>query len=132
MTAWDDFCIWEEKNRSQIESVKEILRRELSNEPQALIDDLITIESWNARIGELLAQAESFCEAARSLYLPPPDFGTELARRIELNKMMVPIEQVRAILEALSDAIRQRLICCESILSYAKVYAEPRITQRPF
>lgn len=133
MDIMKEFTAWEDCHYSEIKKVHDIMGREISAEPEQLIKDLCEIEAWNARIGTFLSQANYYLDIAKFTKLPPKDYGTELDRRSKLDDEVSPIRCVRDSLESLSDAIRQRLIAEESILSYLKSYPDHKgPEEKPF
>jgi hypothetical protein len=122
----EEFSKWAEKISQEIKRVSEILSRRLSDEPAALISDLQEIEAWNARMGSLLAQANSWLDKYKLVAMPSRDANrTEADRKVVLDSEVSPIRLVRDTIEHICDSIRQRLILGESILSFHKQqYAE--------
>jgi len=130
----DDFVNWHSKIAPEIQDVLGLLSVKLDKEPEGLINDLMVIETWNGRLMELLAHANGFLDRAKGELLPDKDSGTELTRKISLDAQVAPLRVVRDTLEGLCDAIKQRLILGESILSYTKNFPErkPREVLSPF
>lgn len=122
----NEFLSWSEKVKPEVGHVSDILSQKLSDEPAELITDLQTIEAWNARMGALLAQADSWLDRYKLIAMPSKETGkTESDRKVLLDSEVSPIRLMRDTLEHLCDSIRQRLILGESILSFHKQqYAE--------
>lgn len=101
-----------------------LLCKKLDREPEGLINDMMVIETWNGRMGELLAEANGFLEKARAELILSKEFGTELSRKIALDADVSVVKVVRDKLEGICEAIKQRLIMAESILSFHKQFPE--------
>ena len=113
-----EFVLWAEKIGPEVDAVKELLSKELSDDPESLIHDLKIAEAHNARIGSMLAEAGSFLKRANLFHLPGRDGKTEMERKAMVESEVAPIQAVKDTLDKLSDAIKQRLILGESCLSY--------------
>lgn len=120
----EEFVDWESGKGREIRHVQELLMEPVAGEPEELIKDLQEIEAWNGRIGSLLAEANSWLDRSKMALKPDRETGTEFDRRIALDAATYPVRVVRDTLENLMDAIKQRLIMGESILSYAKQFAD--------
>lgn len=125
-----EFLDWEQKVKPEIGHIGFILSQKLSDEPEALINDLRDIESWNARCGLLLAEADSWLDKFSLTAMPPKENRTEKDREVFLDSETAPIRVVRDILERYSDCIKQRLILGESILAYMRQFKEAQIMER--
>ena len=121
----DSFDAWKEKVRPDVAHVSNLLKQAISDEPSTLIQDLTHIEVWNARIGFILAEANSFLD--RATFEMMPDEGTALEKKAMVESRVAPIRETRDKIEALMNAIKQRLILGESILGFQKQFADPRI-----
>lgn len=130
----DDFLTWEASIRDEINDVHSLLSHKLSDDPNGLINDLCVVETWNARIGSLLADANSWLDRSKRFLKPDKDFGSDLDRRTELDGATAPIRALRDNLESLLSAIKQRLILGESILRYWNQFKEHMMKEpvRPF
>jgi len=126
MRELEEFLEWSAKVKPEVSQVSVILSEKLSDEPANLIKDLQEIEAWNARMGSLLAQADSWLDRYKFLVMPPKgDSKSEADRKLFTDNEVSPIRLMRDTLENICDAIRQRLILGESILSFHKQqYAE--------
>src|SRR5438046_10694734 len=125
-----EFIEWSEKIKPELEDVSILLSVELIDEPSLLIQNLTAIEAWNGRVGALLAQADAWLDRYTLFAMPPREEGKlEADRRVLLDSETSPIRLLRDTIEHYSDAIRQRLILGESILSYIKLYSEKRMTE---
>jgi len=128
----EKFTIWLNQNQKTISTVSNLLAVKLSSEPHNLIDDLVSIEAWNARIGELLAEANAWLDIGIKVHLPEREGGmTEAERKAHVNDAVSDIRKVRDILESMGDAIKQKLILGESILRFERPtmtpeYKEPK------
>lgn len=126
----DEFLLWSEIVKPEIEHVSKILSEKLSDEPEELIDALNTVEVWNSRVGSLHAQADSWLDRAKFHLMPSRAEGKlEADRKAELDNEVAPIRLLRDTLESLSDAIRTRITLGQSLLSYRRILIENRIMQ---
>jgi len=124
MSSMNEFIEWEQKVKPEIGHIGFILSQKLSDEPEALIKDLIEVESWNGRVGFLLAESNSWLDRFALTAMPPKEQGkTELDRETLLDSETAPIRLVRDILEHYCDAIKNRLVLGESILGYQRQFA---------
>lgn len=130
----DDFIRWHTQIASEIKDVMTLLGTKLDKEPEGLINDMMIIETWNGRMGELLAEANGILDQARSELAPPKDSGTELTRKLALDGSVSAIRIVRDKLESLCDCIKQRLIMGESILRYHTQFPDRKASEflKPF
>lgn len=127
----EEFVQWHEKVKDTILHVHTLLSDRLSPEPEALIQDLEAIEAWNARMGELLAEANSWLDKSRGeLVRPKEEGGTDLTRKLALDAEVSPVRLVRDKIESICETIKQRLILGESILAYARQFGERTINTR--
>lgn len=120
MNILEKFLKWELSIKDEIGDVTKLLNTPLSDEPEKLIRDLQIIESWNARMGALLAESNNFLDKSKHELMPSKDGRMESDRKALLDSDVAPLRTVRDTLEHYCDAIRQRLILGESILSYYK------------
>lgn len=119
MSFEEEYTAWLKKVAPELKGVFEILRIRLSDEPEKLIKDLATAESFNARCSYLLAQANSFLDKAGLYYLPSKDESLRaLDRKVSLESSMSHIREMRDKIDGIVDSIKQRLILGESILRY--------------
>lgn len=131
MSFEDEFQEWLVKIKPQLNKVFEILKTRLKDEPEELIQDLLDAESWNNRTNYLLAEANSFLDKAALYYLPGKDETIrELERKTMLDSSLAHIRKLRDQVEGMADALKQRLILGESILSYKKNFIDPTIKQK--
>lgn len=99
--------------------------RPLPSNPEELISVLTTVEAWNARIGEILAEANSYLDLASKLYMPSKSNGmTEFERKSNLDSEVALIREWRNKAENLTNAIKQKLILGESILRYYSIFKD--------
>lgn len=119
-----DFVAWHTEIKDEVGDVMSLLCKKLDREPEGLINDMMVIETWNGRMGELLAEANGFLEKARAELILSKEFGTELSRKIALDADVSVVKVVRDKLEGICEAIKQRLIMAESILSFHKQFPE--------
>jgi hypothetical protein len=114
-----DFVTWHESIQTEMVHVNELLREDLGDEPEKLIADLEAVEVWGARVGTLLAMANSWLDRAKMALLPPrTSEKTENDRRVGMDAAVAPIRMVRDVLESLSSAIDTRISLGQSILKY--------------
>lgn len=130
----DDFIAWHTKIAPEIQDVMSLMGTKLDKEPEGLINDLMVIETWNCRFGELLAEANGFLDRAKGELMPDKEMGTEMVRKASLDAQVAPLRVVRDKLESICDCIKQRLIMGESILSFHKQFPDrkPREALAPF
>lgn len=119
----EQFATWIEGKQGEIEHVSSLLATQLNSEPSGLIEDLTAVEAWNSRVGELLANATAYLDKAKKFYMPDRSEGSVEDRKIVMEAKVADIQRVCAILESLSDSIKQRLILGESILRFEKIVA---------
>ena len=67
----EEFITWEKEIQQEMTHVSGILSKKLSDEPEELISDLEDAEVWNARMQNLLAQANSWVDRATWELMPP-------------------------------------------------------------
>jgi len=123
-----EFVLWVNQNQEEVDHVRGLLREPLSDEPENLIDDIKNAEAWYARMGCLLAVANSWLDRGKKVYLPDKEGRTENDRKIIVDDAISDIRLHRDHIEVLMDSIKQRLILGESILSYSKQFKEPIIS----
>ena len=119
----EEFVIWQKSIEEEIKHISSLLSQLLSDEPMTLIGDLTSIEVWNARCQNLLAQANSWLDRCRFSLMPQKEEGkSEADRKAEVDNAIAPVRLMRDTLESFCDAIKQRLILGESVLSFHKSY----------
>jgi len=124
----EEFIKFESSINSEIQAVGELLSESMSDDPEGLISDLKTIESWNGRIGSLLAEANSFLDRSKMALKPArSDENTEFDRKCLLDGQTAPMRLLRDKLDSLSDAIKTRISLGQSILRYSTQFHEPTI-----
>lgn len=131
----EQFIQWHTKIAPEIRDVLSLLSVKLDKEPEGLINDLMVIETWNGRLQELLAESNGYLDRARGELIQSREAGTELSRKIALDSDTSAIRVVRDTLEGLCDAIKQRIILGESVLSFSKQFPERKAAEilgRPF
>ena len=125
MSVMEEFKIWHDASKADIKHVIRLLEDNLSDEPEALIADLESIEGWNSRCGLLLAMAESWLDRAKWDLMPSREEDlTVFEKESKLDSLVAPIRLVRDTLQSLLDSIKQRLILGESVLSFQKQFSE--------
>lgn len=124
-----EFQDWVERIREEVNEVDTLLGHKLSDEPQQLIRDLEVIETWNSRMGFLLAEANSYLDKGKYLLLPDKEGKTEFDRKVSLDHAVSEIRQWRDRIESICDSIKQRLILGESILGFYKQFADRKSTE---
>lgn len=123
----EDFNDWLKANQKEVDQVFKILSQKLSDEPEALIGDLENADTWNARMGYLLAEANSFVDNALYYYREDKKEGfTEFDRKIILDGKVAYFRKIRDRIEALLNGIKQRLVLGSSLLGYYRSNAEFR------
>jgi len=133
LSILEDFLAWEAENEATITLVQDLLSEALSGEPERLIKDLTIIESWGSRIGELLAEANSYLDRSKMTLKPSrSDENTELDRKCLLDGIVAPVRLVRDRLEIVHDAIKTRITLGQSLLKFHTQMREPRVLERPF
>lgn len=123
----ENFLKWHETKKEEVKIVYSLMKKPLSDEPAELIKDLGEIETWNARVGFLLADANGFLDQQSNEARPPKEWGSEADRKALLNASVSPIRVVRDKLEILSSCIKQRLILGESLLAYHRQFLNREI-----
>lgn len=127
----EEFIEWEKKIKPEINLVLNIMSNPLSSEPAELISDLQQIEAWNARMGHLMAQADSYLDRYRLLAMPSKDGKSEADRKAVQDKEVSPIRLVRDTLEHLADSIKTRIVLGESVLAFHRAqYPERKPIQQ--
>lgn len=127
----EQFSNWLVSKQGEIEHVSSLLATELSHEPAGLVQDLIEIEAWYQRVGELLANANAQLDRAKRFYLPDrSEATTEADRRSYVDEKVADIRKTRDILESMLDAIKHRLILGESILRFEKPTHTPEYKEQ--
>lgn len=127
MSIDEEFTIYEEGVREDIAHVMGILREPLSDQPEELVSDLTDAEAWTARIGLILADANSFLDRVKILKLPKRDFGTDLDRKTKMDADIAPYRKFRDHMETLADSLKNRLVSGMSILGYYRATTEARV-----
>jgi len=123
----DDFEKWVAEMSPELDHVFELLGKRLNDQPELLIQDLIDIDAWQARLGYLQAEANWWLDSAIYFYRPEREEGkTEFDRKIILDGHVIYFRKVRDRIEAVCQAIRQRLVLGGGLLSYHRVTGEPR------
>lgn len=112
----ESFADWHNSISEEIDSVSKLMAKPLEDEPETLIQDLISIEAWNARVGFMLAEANSWLDRVKLEARPPKEAGIEFDRRLILDSAVSPVRLVRDRLESLRESIKQRLSIGQSIL----------------
>jgi hypothetical protein len=119
-----EFVKWHDSIKEQIKQVTAMTKEPLSDEPEALIADLLEIEAWNVRVNFLLADANGWLD--RGTLWARPSKGepgvTEADRHAITDSLVAPVRVVRDKLESLADCIKQRLILGESLLAYHRQF----------
>lgn len=121
----DDFVYWHNGIKDEIKDIMTLMAKPLSSEPEQLIRDLEVVETWSARMGELLAESNSFLDQSRSELLKPKSEGlTDFTRKLILDAEVSPIRVVRDKLDSICESIKQRIILGESILRYMSQFSD--------
>lgn len=123
----EGFTSWLTRIQPDMDHVFKILSERLSDEPEELISDLRNAEAWNARVGTLLAEANSWLDRMSYQSKPDRDYGTEMDRRLKMENETADIRMMRDKIESLCDSIKQRLIMGQSILKYQTQFIEPKV-----
>lgn len=123
-TNQTEFVEWVSKIDEEVNYVQNLLTEKLSDEPEKLVKDLEAVEVWNARMGSLLADANSYLDKSKFHMLPGKEGRTEFERKTELDYLIESERNVRDRIESICGAIKQRLILGESILSYYKQFKD--------
>ena len=110
--------------KPEIDKVLGLLNQRVSDAPEELIQDLIEIEAHNALILTYLAESNAFLDRATFVLRPAKGEGSETDREVTTDAATAPLRSLRDKLEALGNAIKQRLIMGESILSYQKQFKD--------
>jgi len=120
----DEYTKWLETVQRDLDKSFILFSAPLSDEPEQLIRDITRIESWGARIGELLAESNGWLDRASLYYLPTKEGKTEFDRKIILENAVVPMRMVRDKLESVADAVKTRITLGQSILRYKTLFIE--------
>lgn len=121
---WSQWCL---SIKPDLDFMTEILAQSLPDDPEQLIISLESAEAWNGRAGFILAEANTWLDKAKWLYLPSREDHTELSRKSKQGYLVANFMNVRDKAEALLQAIKQRLILGESILAYSRQFKDPVI-----
>lgn len=125
-----EFIEWHDQVKDEITDVMSLMSKPLSQEPEELIRDLEVIESWYARMGSLLAMANSFLDRGRNELLPEKEMGmTDLTRKLALDAAASPIRMSRDGLDSICEGIKQRIILGESILRYMSQFSDRTVKE---
>lgn len=122
MSSMNEFVDWEKKVKPEIGHIGFLLSEKLSDDPGALINDLQAIEAWNARVGFMLAEANSFLDRFSLTAMPPKEGRTEKDREVLLESECAPIRMVRDVLEHYCKCIQTRISLGQTILSFQKQF----------
>ena len=128
-TVLDNFLEWEETVRADVDHIKTILTKNLSDEPEKLIRDAEDAEVWYSRAGFLLAEANSWLDKARKYYQPDKLDKTEADRKAILDEAVTDIRKFRDFMEVITDSIKQRLMLGMSVLGYYRQFKDPVVIQ---
>lgn len=116
---------WYEKNQAEIDHVYRILQERLSDEPEAMIEQVKDCEAWKARMGYLLAEATTWLERASHFFMPVGE-KKEFERRAELKDKVAEIREIKEKIEALVDSIDSRISAVQSNLKYESQKSTPQ------
>lgn len=116
----EGFNEWMEGAWIDVEHILGILRVRLSDEPEKLIADLVDAEAWYARAGTILAEANSWLDRAEFVSLPSRDYGTDTDRRVAMAKNVAPVREFRDKVEAVTNAIKNRITLGQSLLAFKR------------
>ena len=118
-----EFISFHENIKEELDHVMGFMGEPMNDDPQTLMKNLFDCEAWYARMGSLLAEANSYLDRASLYYLPQREDGkTELDRTTRLEADVANVRQVRDVLESLCEAIKQRISLGQSVLSYARQF----------
>ena len=105
----------------EIVNIQEILRRELSDEPELLITQAKECEALYGRSLFLLAKANSYLDQAEWERLPKPSkLMTAMDRRTSIKSSCAPERELRDIIEGLTNATKSRIMLCSTLLNYMR------------
>lgn len=121
----ESFEEWFESIRPEIDGIQKILNKPMGTDMSVLVDQLVQVECRHSRINVLLAEANTYLDLAERDRLPlKEEYDTVLDRKTELAARVVDERRVRNILQALSEAIKSRLILG---MSMQKSYTAERL-----
>jgi len=120
----EEFLSWHEGIKAQIGKVTALMVIPLSDEPEVMIKQLEIVESWNTRVGFLLADANGWLDRATLELRPEKGDLSEGHLRAMVEAATSTVRVVRDKLESLANCIKQRLILGESMLAYHRQFTE--------
>lgn len=128
------FHIWVVSKREELDHVFSLLGQRMSDEPIELIQDLTEAESWAARCGVMLAEAQSHLDHAIYFYMPKKEaegqaHKTEAERKAEVDDKVREIREMRNRIESLCDALKQRISLGQSVLSFHRQFADAKLVK---
>lgn len=115
-----NFKEWEDKIHDELVEVLTNLDEEISDEPEALIKDLVLIEGRYGRMGYILAQANSYLSQAEYEAIPKEEKLTETQRKALIKSKTALIHELRDKIESIYDAIKIRINLGQSILAFRR------------
>lgn len=130
MSILEDFVEWHNSIKEQVSTVTKLAVKPLSDEPEQMIKQLEVIESWNSRVGFLLADANGWLDKASMVLRPGKEVGSEADRKAQLEGTVSPIRVTRDKLESLLSCIKQRLILGESLLAFHRQFANHQVSEK--
>ncbi len=126
----EGFTEWLQRINPDMEEIGTILTEKLSDQPEILIKSMELIEAWNGRAGFMFAEASSWVDKAKYVFLPERDGRREMDRKAELDHRISDFRAVRDKMEYLMGAIKQRLILGESVLAYQRQFRDPTVINK--
>jgi hypothetical protein len=120
----EDFLSWHDGIKAQIGTVTALMVKPLIDEPELMIKQLELVESWNTRVGFLLADANGYLDRATLELRPEKGDMSEGYLKAVTEASTSTVRVVRDKLESLANCIKQRLILGESMLAYHRQFSE--------
>lgn len=114
------FNEWRLKNAPYLGQVKKSLSCEIGDQEELIIKQLVSTEAHYARVGTLLAEANSYLDQMTHSFITRPEivsnYKTVREREIATDGALSDVREMRDKIEALLRAIELRVNLGQSIL----------------
>lgn len=114
------FEVYLETHLPLIKEIQGKLQTVLGATPESIEEQMRDIERYQSRTTDMAAFFNGYLDLAERQRLVPYDRGsyTDTDRAVELGAAVARERRVRDIVVGLSDAIKQRVNCCQSLLKH--------------
>ncbi len=119
-----EFIKWKEKQQQEVMEIMATLEIPLSDDPEALWQELKEVEAYYGRLQYIVAEADKFLDIAECQELEKLQRQYEKLAAYEKEKMVnAAVSDVRAfrdLAQGLVDAIKQRIMLGQSRMAYMR------------